>query len=219
METSTTFSPGDRVLLHSLSAAPMNGKKGIIKKYVEDDGRWAVKVDHITKLKTIQPKNLKHPDTVAAVVIPTEGDIYYKEYPARSLEKRVEAMKMDIDGIGMSNYYHYYHRSGESELGYMSFTTADMFQDQPVNSNLTALGWNTRPGNQIQGQVIVQFSDGGLTGDTTYYEPYDLDLVQSLVKELEEARTPGHPTRNRCAQGRYRKLSATPGVLAKFSDE
>jgi hypothetical protein len=101
----------------------------------------------------------------------------------------------------------------------MSFTAADMFIDQPINSNLTALGWNSGPENNIQGQVIVQFSDGGVNGDTTYYEPYDLDTVKLLVKDLVEARTPGHPTRDRCARGHYRTLPATPGVLAKFSDE
>jgi hypothetical protein len=219
---SSTFSSGDRVVLHSLNTETLNGKKGTIKKYIKETGRWAVTVDNDKKLlKTIQPKNLKLQDTVAAVIIPTDGKIYYKEYPARSLEKRVQAMQKDIDDPygGMSNYYHYYRRSGESELGYMSFTAADSFQNQPVNSNLTALGWNSRAGNNIQGQVIVQFSDGGLTGDTTYYEPYDLDTVKSLVKELEEARTPGHPTRDRCARGHYRTLPATPGITAKFSDE
>jgi hypothetical protein len=105
---SSTFSSGDRVVLHSLKTETLNGKKGTIKKYVKDDGRWAVKVDNVKELKCIQPKNLKLPDTVAAVLIPTDGEIYYKEYPARSLEKRVEAMKKDIDDPygGMSNYYH-----------------------------------------------------------------------------------------------------------------
>jgi hypothetical protein len=199
----------------------MNGKKGTIQKYVKDDERWSVKVDNVRELKTIQAKNLKLQDTVAAVVIPTDGAIYYKEYPSRSLAKRVEAIKKDIDDpYGCSsNYYHYYRRKGESELGNMTFKTADTFQDQPVNSNLTALGWNSRPDNQIQGQVIVQFSDGGLTGDTTYYEPYDLDIVKEMVIELEQARTTGHPTRDWCSRGYYRTLEATPGVLAKFSDE
>jgi hypothetical protein len=218
---SSTFSSRDRVVLHSLNTEALNGKKGTIKKYIKETGRWVVKVDSVKVLKTIQPKNLKLQDTVAAVIIPTDGEIYYKEYPARSLEKRVQAMQKDIDDPygGSCNYYHYYRRSGESELGYMSFTAADLFKDQPVNSNLTALGWNSRPDNKIQGQVIVQFSDGGLTGDTTYYEPYDLDLVKSLVKELEESRTSGHPTRDRCARGHYRTLPATPGITAKFSDE
>lgn len=218
---SSTFSPGDRVVLHSLNTETLNGKEGIIEKYIKQTGRWAVKVDNIKQLKTIHPKNLKLQDTVAAVIIPTDGKIYYKEYPARSLEERVKAMQNDIEDPygGMSNYHHYYRRSGESELGYMTFTTADLFQDQPVNSNLTALGWNSRPGNEIHGQVIVQFSDGGLTGDTTFYEPYDLDTVKSLVQELEAARTPGSATRDRCARGYYRTLPATPGVLAKFSDE
>jgi hypothetical protein len=218
---SSTFSSGDRVVLHSLSTVALNGKKGIINKYIKENGRWAVKVDSVKDLKTIQPKNLKLQDTIAAVIIPTEGEIYYKEYPARSLEKRVEAMKKDIDDPygGTSNYYHYYRRRGESELGYMTFTTADLFRNQPVNSNLTALGWNSRPDNKIQGQVIVQFSDGGLMGDTTFYEPYDLDLVKSLVNELEAARTLGNPVRDRCARGQYRTLPATPGIIAKFSDE
>jgi hypothetical protein len=94
-----------------------------------------------------------------------------------------------------------------------------MFQDEHVNTNLKTLGWNSHPGNKIQGQVIVQFSDGEITGGMTYSEPYDLDAVKSLVKELEEARAPGYPTRDRCALGYYQILPATPGILAKFSDE
>jgi hypothetical protein len=39
----------------------MDGKKGTIKKYVKDDGRWAVKVDDVKELKTIQPQELETP--------------------------------------------------------------------------------------------------------------------------------------------------------------
>jgi hypothetical protein len=220
---SSTFSSGDRVVLHSLNTETLNGKKGTIDKFVKDEGRWAVKVDKVNGLKSILPKNLKFQDTVAAVVIPTEGAIYFKEYPARTLDERIEALKSDIDDPygNTSNYYYYYRRNGESALGYMTFTAADTFRTQPINSNLTTLGWNSRPDNTIQGPVVIQFSDGGIneTGDTMYWEPYDLDTVKTMVKELQQARTSGHPTRDKCARGDYRTLAATPGVLAKFSDE
>jgi hypothetical protein len=53
---SSTFSSGDRVVLHSLNTEALNGKKGIIKKYIKENGRWAVKVDNVKVLKTIQPR-------------------------------------------------------------------------------------------------------------------------------------------------------------------
>lgn len=195
----------------------MNGNAGTVEKnLVAKEGRYAVRVDRMQGLKCIKPENLNLKQTIGAVIVPPTGDIYCKEYPIRKLKDLVDAKKEDIS-IPASPYYHFYNRRGEGDIGWMNVTLHDMFHGLPENENLTRLGWNRTNATRVHGPVIVMFSGDGRYGDTTFYEPYDIGIVKTLLTELAEARTTGHPTRDRIARGDYRTFPKMPGILSRFN--
>lgn len=93
----------------------------------------------------VKPENLKPQDTVVCVVIPPQGEIYYKELPSLQLRDRVDAARQIIeDPCGnTSSYFHYYWLPNKQIIGWMTLICADIFRDQPTNENLSKLGWNT----------------------------------------------------------------------------
>jgi hypothetical protein len=208
--TTSDLAKGKRVILHGLNTTALNGKKGEIIKLVED--RWAVRVDGEDKtLKTIKPENLKLQETVSVVVIPPHrGSIYYTDLPATDLQQWSDATKALLEDTRCNNYYHYYWLPG-GVVGWMTMTMNDLFQkEQHLNVNLQELGWSGP--NEIYGTVVISFGTDSRESPLYFFDSYSMDIVEKLLRELVEARTMGHPTRERIAVGEYMHLPAMPSV-------
>jgi hypothetical protein len=208
MATTTTIdlAKGKRVILHGLNTTALNGKKGEIIKLVED--RWAVRVDGAGKtLKTIKPENLKLQETVSVVVIPPRrGSIYYTDLPATDLREWVDATTALLEDTRCNDYYHYYWLPG-GVVGWMTMTMNDLFKkEQHLNLNLQDLGWSGP--DEIYGTVVISFGSDSRESPFYLFDSYSMDIVEQLLCELVQARTDGHPTQERIANGEYMHLPA-----------
>ena len=213
------LSKGNRVTLHSLKTIAMNDKNGELMSFLKDEGRWAVKIDGFPNRKDwkkIKPQNLKIEDTVGVVVIPPEGDIYYTRLPTTSGQAFLGAIEKRFKFGGSHDYYHYYNLP-TGDIGWMTMAINDMFVNTKPNLNLEKLGWNSNDATYIEGTVVIYFSsDLRESEEIFFYEPYELNIVKMLVRELAEARTRGHPTRERMIEGIYKSLPLMPHVFLKI---
>jgi hypothetical protein len=121
-----------------------------------------------------------------------------------------------MQGRISSNFYHYYWLPG-GVVGWMTMMMNDLFRtDDHLNVNLQDLGWVGT--HAIYGTVVISFSADSRETPFFCYDSYSMDIVQQLLRELVEARTLGHPTRERVANGDYMRLPAMPGVLCHLKD-
>ena len=140
------------------------------------------------------------------VVIPPEGDTYYIGLPTTSQKAFFDANRKLFEFSCTTNYYHYYNLP-DGRLGWMTMELNDMYVITKSNFNLKKLGWNSNDATYVEGTVVISFSpDSRGTEDIYLYEPYDMDIVKMLVRELAEARTIGYPTHERISEGIYKSL-------------
>ena len=220
---SSWLDKGVRVTLHSLKTTEMNNKNGTVMKWVKEEGRWAIKIDDYptkTSWKKIKPQNLKRQDTIGVVVIPPDKDMYYQRLPITTLKDHTHAESALLEGTCGGHYYHYFYLPN-GDIGWMSMAYNDLFINTKINDNLSKLGWNA-PDNRstyMEGTVVVSFHTDGTQPNMKFYEPYDMDTVKMLVKELAEARTDDHPRRERMMAGMYTSLPLRPCVPCVNEDE
>merc|ERR1740117_1803881 len=59
LEELQTLRPGSKVRLHSLKGAPqLNGQVGVLEEFIQQSGRWRVKVLTTLETKDLKPENI-----------------------------------------------------------------------------------------------------------------------------------------------------------------
>jgi hypothetical protein len=178
-------------------------------------------------LKTVKAQNLKPQDSISLVVIPPKGAIFYKDVPASTYSEWVASREAcfapeqefcDSQEI----HHHTFLLLPDGNRGVLQLETQELFTDDlPLNENMAELGWG-KYAEKIQGTVVVSFfyeenNEEIEDPATMLLEPYNVDTVKLLLREMAAVRTPGHPpTAQRIAAGNYMKLPARPAIVLKM---
>uniref|UniRef100_A0A7S1UVK9 Uncharacterized protein n=1 Tax=Grammatophora oceanica TaxID=210454 RepID=A0A7S1UVK9_9STRA len=189
---------GSRVVLKDLvSGKALNGRKGSIQKFVESEGRFAVKLDDARDnvLKTIKPQNLEKQSTVAVVVIPPENSMRYEEVPGKTLGgKDYEANRRFIESGRTECHTHSFRLKHlpRGKRGIMMMIMNDGmagWDNLPVNQTMASCGWG-HIREEIRGSVVLKFFYED-SESIFHLEAPKPDDVRDLLKEFAALGDPG----------------------------